>query len=502
MYIFSATEIRAWDEYTILHEPIASIDLMERASLACYQWLLKYRNNGNTETSFVIFCGKGNNGGDGLAIARLLADSDHAVTVYILEFGHKGTDDFQTNLARLHGSKATIKFISSEESIPTLTPGDIIIDALLGSGLNRPLEGLTATVVEHINQSGNEVIAIDIPSGLMVDSSSAGNTLITATHTLSFQCYKLAFLVAENEAIIGELHILDIGLHPAFPAEHPSANRWIDQSLVQSIIKPRKKFAHKGSYGHAAIIAGSQGMMGAATLSAKACLRSGVGKLTTHIPAIGYNIMQIAVPEAMTYTAGKEYIELAVDLEKYDAIGAGPGLGQHPSHKALLESIFQQCKHALVLDADALNVLSQHQQLLEQLLPNTIITPHPKEFERLFGKAPNDFERIQLALRKAAAFKIVIVLKGRYSLVATPEGIAYFNSTGNPGMATGGSGDVLTGIITALAAQGYTASQAAIAGVYLHGLAGDLAASYTSQESMIASDIIDYLGDAFQELRG
>lgn len=497
MYIFSATDIRAWDEYTILHEPIASIDLMERASLACYQWLLKYRN---TDAGFAIFCGKGNNGGDGLAIARLLAESDHEVTVYILEFGHKGTDDFQTNLARLHDSKATIKFIPSEENIPTLTAGDIVIDALLGSGLNRPLEGLTASVVKHINESGHEVIAIDIPSGLMVDSSSAGNTVITATHTLSFQCYKLAFLVAENEAFIGELHILDIGLHPAFPIEHPPVNRWIDQALVQSIIRPRKKFAHKGNYGHAAIIAGSQGMMGAAILTTKACLRSGAGKLTTHIPAVGYTIMQIAVPEAMTYTAGKEYIELAVDLEKYDAIGAGPGLGQHDTHKALLENIFKQCSHALVLDADALNILAQHQQLLEQLPPNTIITPHPKEFERLFGKASNDFERIQLAMRKAAELNIVIVLKGRYSLVATPEGIAYFNSTGNPGMATGGSGDVLTGIITGLSAQGYTATQAALAGVYLHGLAGDLAVSYTSQESLIASDIIEYLGDAFHQL--
>lgn len=499
MNIYSATDIRAWDEYTILHEPIASIDLMERASLACYQWLLKYRNTG---AGFAIFCGKGNNGGDGLAIARMLAESDHTVTVYILEFGHKGTDDFQTNLVRLHGGKATIKFISSEESIPTLTAGDIIIDALLGSGLNRPLEGLTASVVQHINNSGHEIVSIDIPSGLMVDSSSTatGNTVVAATHTLSFQCYKPAFLVAENARFVGTLHILDIGLHPAFPAERPAAWRWVDQALVRSIIQPRKPFSHKGNYGHAAIITGSKGMMGAATLAAKACLRSGAGKLTTHIPAVGYNIMQIAVPEAMTYTAGSEYIEMAVDLEQYDAIGAGPGLGQQESHEALLENIFRQCSKALVLDADALNVLAQHQSLLQQLPLNTIITPHPKEFERLFGKTGNDFERIQLAMHKAAELKIAIVLKGRYTLIATPEGIAYFNSTGNPGMATGGSGDVLTGIITGLLAQGYPAVQAAIAGVYLHGLAGDLAVSYSSPESLIASDLIEYLGQAFHQL--
>lgn len=498
MSIFSATDIRAWDEYTILHEPIASIDLMERASYACYEWLQQYHHS---ESGFAIFCGKGNNGGDGLAIARLLAEGDHAVTVYILEFGHKGTEDFQTNLARLHNTNATIKFISSVESIPDLTVGNLLlIDALLGSGLNRPLEGLTAQVVEHINQSGLDIVSIDIPSGLMVDSSSVGNTIVMATHTLSFQCYKPAFLVAENEQYVGELHILNIGLHPGYPANHPAAWRWIDQGLVQSIIQPRRKFSHKGNYGHAAILAGSQGMMGAATLTVKACLRSGVGKLTAHIPAIGYTILQTAVPEAMTYTAGKEYIEVAVNLDQYEAIGAGPGWGQHETHKDLLESIFTQRRKALILDADALNILARHPALLAQLPPDTIITPHPREFERLFGKTANDFERIQLALDKAAEHRIVIVLKGRYTLVATPDGLAHFNSTGNPGMATGGSGDVLTGIITGLAAQGYAAAQAAIAGVFLHGLAGDIAVSYAAQESLIASDIVEYLGDAFHQL--
>jgi len=498
MYIFSASQIRAWDEYTILHEPIASIDLMERASVACYQWLLKYRN---TDTSFVVFCGKGNNGGDGLAIARLLAESDHTVTVYILEFGHKGTDDFQANLARLHGTRATIKFIPAEENIPVLTRGEIIIDALLGSGLNRPLDGLTATVVHHINQSGNEAVSIDIPSGLFVSDNFKGNTIIHASHTLSFQCYKPAFLVADNTSFIGQLHILDIGLHPAFPEENPSPYRWISPSLIQSFLKTRDPFAHKGTFGHAAILAGSQGMMGAAVLCARACLRSGVGKLTAHIPSVGYTIMQTAVPEAMTYTAGKDYIELAVDLDKYDAIGAGPGWGQHPSQVPLLESIFQQTAKALVLDADALNILSQHPNLLKRLPLGAIITPHPKEFERLFGKTGNDFERIQLAIQKAAELQIVIVLKGRYTVIATPGEITYFNSTGNPGMATGGTGDVLTGIITGLAAQQYTPEQAAILGVYLHGLAGDLVVSYTSQESLIASDLIDYLGDAFHQLK-
>lgn len=498
MQIYTASQIRAWDEYTILHEPIASIDLMERASMACYQWLHTFRGANN---SFVIFCGKGNNGGDGLAIARLLAESEHAVTVYIMEFGHKGTDDFQANLARLHETNATIKFISTEESIPAITVGDIVIDALLGSGLNRPIEGLTAAVVKAINASGNEVIAIDIPSGLFTDSSSKDNTIVQASHTLSFQCYKQAFLMADNAAFMGQLHILDIGLHPAYVEQTPSNWQWMDKTMIQSFLPPRAQFSHKGTYGHAAIMAGSQGMMGAAVLAVKACLRSGVGKLTAHIPAAGYTIMQVAAPEAMAYTAGKEYIEMAVDLDKYQAVGAGPGWGKHPSHADLLENIFKQVKRALVVDADALNILAENPALLSRMPLNTIITPHPKEFERLFGKSGDDFERIELALAKAAELKIIIVLKGRYTLVALPSGIGYFNPTGNPGMATGGSGDVLTGIITGLAAQPLTPEQAAIAGVYLHGLAGDLAAAYLSQEALIASDLIDYLGDAFQEIR-
>ena len=499
MQILTAARIRAWDEFTIQEIPIASIDLMERAANACFDWLTEQEFK---EKSFSIFCGKGNNGGDGLAIARLLAQSGHAVTVSILEFGHMGTEDFQINLARLHGTTVVIRFISTEDAIHPIEPGTIVIDALLGSGLNRPLEGLTQKVVEHINRSGNTVIAVDIPSGMYADSSSAGNTIVQAAHTLSFQCYKLAFLVADNAPYTGEVHILDIGLHPGFLQTNVSNYQWIDETIVSAIIQPRKKFSHKGDYGHAGLIAGSIGMMGAAILSARACLRSGVGKLTCHIPAIGYTIIQGAVPEAMSKIAeGTDCIQSIGNFEKYDAVGVGPGLGLYGSHRALLLQVFQESHCPLVLDADALNTMAQYPELLRQLPANTILTPHVKELERLFGTAANDMDRMQMAIQKAAEYRAIIVLKGAYSMVATPGGMAWFNSTGNPGMATGGSGDVLTGIITSLLAQGCTADQAAIAGVYLHGLAGDLAATYTSQESLIASDIIDYLSDAFHQLQ-
>lgn len=500
MQILSTAQVKAWDEYTMKHEPISSIGLMERAATACYQWLMDNNYKGK---KFVIFCGKGNNGGDGLAIARMLAQSHHHVTVYILEFGHKGTDDFQQNLARLHETTAEIKFVSNEETIQEITADEIIIDALLGSGLNRALDGLTAYLVKHINAAKNETIAIDIPTGLFLEKTSTNNTVIEADHTLSFQCYKLAFLVAENEKFIGELHLLDIGLHKDYLGTISSRFKLIDKQTISNIIKPRKKFSHKGDYGHGALIAGSKGMMGAAVLSAKAFIRSGGGKLTCHIPGTGYDIMQISVPEAMSKTeAGAEYIESISSLDKYDAIGIGPGLGLHGSHNKLLEDIFSQFKKAMVIDADGLNTISKNKALLNKIPANTILTPHSKEFERLFGESTDDFNRIDMALEAAAKYNIVIVLKGAYTFIALPQGNGFFNSTGNPGMATGGTGDVLTGIITGLLAQEINAANAAIAGVYLHGLAGDIAAKYKSQQSLIASDIINFLGDAFLQSQG
>ncbi|MFT3823219.1 MAG: NAD(P)H-hydrate dehydratase [Chitinophagaceae bacterium] len=498
MQILVAEQVRAWDEYTIQQEPVSSVDLMERAATAFYDWLLLH---GYRERSFSIFCGKGNNGGDGLVIARLLAASGHTVTVYILEFGHKGTTDFQVNLARLHDTDVTIRFISNTDNLYPLSPNEVVIDALLGTGLNRPTEGLTADVIQHINQSGCEVLSVDIPSGMFTDNSSQNNTVINATHTISFQCYKLAFLLPENAGYTGRLHILPIGLHPGFIDTLKTPYELAEPVLIKSILRPRQQFAHKGTYGHAALIAGSKGMVGAAILAAQACLRSGVGKLTCHIPAVGYTAMQVAVPEAMCSTdaANTDYLETLPDVSGYNAIGVGPGVGQYETIASLLEQVFVQGRQ-LVIDADALNVLAAHQYLLSKLPANTILTPHIREFERLFGKATDDFARLKLAQEKAAALNIIIVLKGHYSAIITPGGKIWFNSTGNPGMATGGSGDVLTGIITGLLAQGYVAEQAAIAGVFLHGLAGDLAATTLSQQAMIASDITAYLGNAFLRL--
>lgn len=499
MKILNATEIRLWDQYTIDHEPVSSINLMERAATTCVAWL---KEKELLSHSFTIFCGKGNNGGDGLAIARMLAACYCNVQVYILEFGHKGTDDFQVNLERLHHSNVDIRFIQSEESFHQFNPGEIIIDALFGSGLNRPLDGVTAKLVNHINHSGCRVVSIDIPSGLSADQSSKGHIAIKANDTLSFQCYKPAFLVAENSLYTGNIHILDIGLQAAYYNSVITANELTDAPIIHSIYKPRNRFSHKGNFGHALLVAGSYGKMGAAVLSSKACLKAGAGLLTAHIPKCGYDILQTSLPEAMVMTDFNSSFNTKIedDLLKYDAIGIGPGTGTAPETTTLLYEVFDTYKNPMVIDADALNILAVQKDLQKIIPAGSILTPHPKEFERLFGSSKNDFDRIQLAAEKAKELNCVIVLKGHHSFIASPDTKGFFNNTGNAGMATAGSGDVLTGILTGLIAQGYSSTEAAILGVYVHGRAGDYAAKQESMEAMIAGDIINHLGNAFLEI--
>ena len=501
MKILSAEQVRAWDQYTILHEPIASIDLMERAAAACTEWL---EEHAFTDHHIWICCGKGNNGGDGLAIARQLAVRRVPVKVCILEFGHKGTDDFQTNLARLHQlPQVEIRFLQSSEHIPAFQPDDIIIDALYGSGLNRGIEGMTASLVDAMNRSGALNISIDIPSGMFTDHSSAGNTIVKAAYTLSFQTWKQAFMHAENGPFLGNVEILDIGLHGEYYAEVDPVYELADDEMIGRIYKPRDPWGHKGKFGHALLLAGSFGKMGAAVLSARSCLRSGVGLLTCQVPASGYTILQTAVPEAMCIADPHPTFLTKTDgfFSKYASIGIGPGIGTDTETMKMLRYLLIHAGVPLVIDADALNMIAASADLLEKIPPGSILTPHPKEFERLFGKISNDFDRIALAQQKADELQITIILKNHYSFIASPGRKGIFNGTGNAGMATGGSGDVLTGILTGLQAQGYAPHEAAVLGVYLHGLAGDLAAKAISEEALTASDITDHLGQAFLRIK-
>lgn len=495
MKIFSAEQIKQWDAFTIKNEPVASIDLMERAAQGCANWILQ--NFKNTD-AFKIFCGKGNNGGDGLAIARLLIENNFPVSVYIIESNPAGSQDFINNLKRLKEMSSIIIFLESAETFPEIKKDDIIVDALFGTGLNKKPAGIFKKIIQHLNNSGAQIIAVDIPSGLYTDVPSIGNEIIHSNYTLTFQQQKLAFLFAENVSFFGEVVVLDIGLSAQYYRDEKTAFELIDRNNVEQIYISRKPFANKGNYGYACLIVGSYGMMGAAVLSARACLRSGVGKLNCFICKEGYTIMQTAVPEAMCSTFGNTFIKDIESLKNFDVTGIGPGIGRHLSHQQLLQKVFKNSNNPVVIDADALNVLSNYSWLYKSIPENSIITPHPKEFERLFGKSGNDFERMDLAIKKAKDLNIYIVLKGHHTLIASPDGRVYFNSTGNAGMATAGSGDVLTGILTGLLAQQYNSLHACILGVYLHGLAGDLAADKYSQEAMMAGDIIDQLGEAFK----
>ena len=489
MKIFTVAQIKKWDDYTIFNEPISSIQLMERAAAACFTWLQTYFK---IKQCYTIFCGTGNNGGDGLAIARMLSLAGNSVKVYILE-GENRSENFTVNLEQIDSILNNIQYIN-DISESTIVMEGVIIDALLGSGLNRPLNGRIAQLVQLINASENTIISIDIPTGLLADETTNGDAIIRADHTITFQSIKIAFVMSENNQFIGRIHILDIGLHPQFYDETTAFYKLIDSHEISLIYKPRNQVSHKYNFGHVLLYAGSKNMMGAALLCAKACLRSGAGLVTLHTEEMSQSVVQIALPEAVTSTENN----LAFLSFKKSAIGIGPGLEMSNANKELLISILETVTIPQVIDASALQLLAAETSILSKPFKIPIIlTPHSGEFEKLFGKTANDFEKAALARRKSIELNCYIILKGHHSLVACLDGTAYFNSTGNAGMATAGSGDVLTGILTGLLAQGYSPKNACLLGVYLHGLAGDIAAKKVSQESMIASDIIDAIGEAY-----
>ncbi len=492
--ILTTSQIKELDAYTIQHRPIASIDLMESACHAITVWLAE---RFDPSQRVGIVCGTGNNGGDGLGVARLLKDSGYAVQVWIIRGGVPESADFKVNLDRLK-DKIEPVYITDKVDPEWFSKADVLLDAIFGSGLSRPPEGIYADVINSINVQPGVRIAIDIPSGLMADKVSQGS-IVKAGHTLSFQLPKLAFLLPQHYQFVGNWVLLDIGLHKDFIKNVETPFGYFTRKDAGKILLPRSKFDHKGLYGHALLIAGSYGKMGAAVLAARSALRAGLGLLTLHIPKCGYEIIQTSAPEAMvSMDEHREYFTTSPPLEDYSVIGIGPGLGQKELTVRAFRDILKERKVPMVIDADALNILSANRDLLQLVPPKSILTPHPKEFERLVGKWKNEFERLEKQRKLAHDLKSVIVLKGAYTAVASPDGKVFFNSSGNPGMAKGGCGDVLTGILTGLLAQKYTTFQAAQLGVFLHGFSGDLAAYEKGMNSLVASDVADFLPEAFK----
>lgn len=500
MKIFPIEQVREADAYTIKNEPIKSIDLMERAASQCYKWI---RLHVDRDRKIKVIVGPGNNGGDGLVVARMLAEERYHIEVLIIRFTDKESDDFSENLKRLKGlPEPVIKEIKEGDDIPDFNGDDILLDGIFGSGLTRPVKGFIASVIDAMNKSKKLIISIDIPSGLFADKSTVetGSTVVKADYTLSFQFPKLAFFFAENDAFVGHWEVLPIGLHEKFIAETEANNHYIRRDDVKSLKKKRGKFSHKGNFGHALLIAGGYGKMGAAVMASWAAVRSGAGLLTAHIPKKGYNIIQTAVPEVMTSIDRSEEIFSEVpDLSAFNAIAVGPGIGNEKQTQNSLKLFIQNAGTPVIFDADAINILGENKTWISFVPPNSIFTPHPKEFERITEKASDNFDRFELQKEFSIKNKVYVVLKGAYTCITTPAGKAYFNSTGNPGMASGGSGDVLTGILLALLAQNYDPLEACVMGVYLHGLAADLKLEEKGFEGMIARDIIEALPRAFME---
>lgn len=501
MKILTKSQIIALDKRTISEEGISSLDLMERAAQALTNAICQMFPQPRT---FKIFAGPGNNGGDALAMARLLSERGYHSDVYLFNTRHSLSEDCQTNAERLL-DYPDVNFIevTSHFAPPPLLKGDVVIDGLFGSGLNRPLDGGFASLVKYLNASPAKIVAIDMPSGLMCEDNTYNipEHIIHAYMTLTIQMPKLAFFFAESQAYLGEWFCLDINLSRQGIAETPDKYQVTTQQDIRPFIKPRPMFAHKGQFGHGLLIAGSSGMAGAAILSARASLRCGIGLLTVHTPLCNLPILQMAVPEAMTSgDLHNHHFSSLPSTKKYQAIAIGPGLGQDEETANAMLALLQASDRPLVIDADALNLLAMHKEWLIHIPKGSILTPHPKELERLVGHCASSYERLKCACEFAVNHKVNIILKGAWTAVITPEGVCRFNPTGNPGMATAGSGDVLTGVLLAMLAAGLRPEDAALVGVYLHGAAGDSAASQKGECGMISSDIIENLPHTWRNL--
>jgi NAD(P)H-hydrate epimerase len=506
--ILTAEKIREADAYTIKHEPIKSIDLMEIAATKCFDWLFETAphlfKTEERDWLFNVVVGPGNNGGDGLAIARILQKVGYEVQVTYVKLTDIPSEDFSTNFSKLGKLKKAVTKISSEDEAIDYDRDSVIIDAIFGTGLNRAAEGAAAAVIKKINESGATVVSVDLPSGMFSEDNADNTreTIVRADYTLTFQVPKLAFYLAESAPLIGNLVILDIGLHTDFLREVKADFHLLTDQTVGAMRQSRGSFDHKGTFGHALIIAGSEGKRGASLMAAEAAMRSGPGLVTLHTDKAGGVLLHQWMREGMVSLDPSDdgrFTELP-DLSPYQSIAVGPGSGTSDETAKALKLLIQESPVPLILDADALNILSENPTWMAFLPEGSILTPHPGEFAKLIREKKTHYQNIQAQIELSRKYGIYILLKGGRSTLSLPDGQVLINSTGNPGMATGGMGDVLTGILAGLLASGYKPMQAAALGMYIHGRAGDLALQRESVESLMATDIMKDLGRAFQSL--
>ncbi len=498
MKVLSAAQLREWDKFTIQNMPISSLDLMERAANGAFHEILKTIP---ADAEILVLCGVGNNGGDGLVIARLLKEHGFLPQIAILGNLARQSPDFAVNLERCRVAGLLPQLIHHAEDIGNPKPGIIVIDALLGTGTRTYVTGIFADVIDKVNSWNAFVYSIDLPSGLLPDEYGiTSSSVIRASKTVTFQTIKRAFLLPANVQFIGELKVLDIGLLPDYYVTQESIETLVERGEVLNLLPSRSVSAEKKSFGRSLVIGGSKGMIGAVVLAASACLRSGSGLTSAFIPACGEQILQTAVPEATLTLSVKSdfHHKLNDELKDCAACCIGPGLAMNEETGQFVAEVLKSSKIPLIIDADALNHVARR-ELLKFIPEGSLITPHNREFERLFGNFESDRERLSHQLNFSIQNKIFILRKGKFSTLTTPEGKTYFNSTGNPALAKGGSGDVLTGIITGLFARTGNMESAAILGTYLHGLTADLLLQESFEDCIIAGDLVGKLPEAFRQ---
>ncbi len=499
MKIFSAEQIYEADKATIKKNNISSDQLMEGVAVQLFNWL-HLRIQG-APVKIHLFCGIGNNGGDGIALARHLQEHGYNIAMYVVNYSKKRSDDFLVNLDRLKDRKIWPEFLDESSVLPEIGRDDIIVDAIFGIGLNRAPDAWVVNLFEHIQKAQAFVLSVDIPSGLYTDKVQKDEkSVVKANHTLSFQVPKLVFFLPETGIFTEQWEVLEIGLDPEFLVNTETDYELIGKNEMLPVYIPREKFSHKGTHGHGLIIGGSYGKMGAVHLASKACLHAGSGLVTAFVPKCGYTPLQTNFPEAMVLTDTDENHITKIDFNiDPTVIGIGVGLGKEATTVEALDEFLSANKKPLVIDADALNILSENKELLKKIPAQTVLSPHPKELERLIGKWKDDFDKLKKAKAFSKKYDCVLVIKGSHTITIYDDK-GYVNTTGNPGMGTGGTGDVLTGMITGLIAQGYNPLNAAVFGVYLHGRAGDIAVEKTGYQALTASHVVDAIGLAFMDL--
>ncbi|WP_394749608.1 NAD(P)H-hydrate dehydratase [Spongiimicrobium salis] len=499
MKIFTASQIYEADKFTIEKQQITSNELMERAAVQIFNWI-HLRMQG-AQVKIHLFCGIGNNGGDGIALARHLQEHGYNIGVYVVNYSEKRSQDFLVNLDRLKDRKIWPEFLNDDCTFPSIGKDDIIIDAIFGIGLNRAPDVWVAKLIQYLNETEAFILSVDIPSGLYTDQvPEHTEAVINANHVLSFESSKLIFFLPQTGIYSNQWEILPIGLDPEYLINTPTPYTLMDKNEILPWYMPREKFSHKGSYGHALVIGGSHGKIGAVNLASRACLTAGSGLVTAYVPKCGYIPLQTSLPEAMVLTDSHEECITHIDFDiTPTVIGIGMGLGQDEKTQKAFADFLSRITAPMVLDADALNILSQNPQLQAEIPAESILTPHPKELERLVGVWKDDFDKLEKTKQLSKELNSIILIKGAHTIVVYQDH-GYVNTTGNPGLATAGSGDVLTGMITGLLAQGYPPLQAAIFGVYLHGRAADIAVETYGYQALTASVVIDYIKEAFLDL--